>query len=112
MAMSAASLCVLCMCVRVCLCVWCVCVCVLGLQGEQNPKLLERLIHFDIRSVSVMALAKLARVVSEPEFNTVQVRMSHTHTHTRTHTCRHTRTQKHTHPSFELCILPSYPLSL
>lgn len=42
-------------------------------QGEQNPKLLERLVSFDPRSISVMALAKMMRLISEPEFNIVAV---------------------------------------
>jgi hypothetical protein len=42
-------------------------------QGEQNPKLLERLASFDPSTASVMAAAKLGRITAEPEFNIVQV---------------------------------------
>lgn len=43
------------------------------LLGETSPKLLERMVAFDVRSVSVMATAKLTRIVQEPEFNIVAV---------------------------------------
>jgi hypothetical protein len=44
-----------------------------SVQGEQNPKLLERLVSFDPSTTSVMAAAKLGRIIAEPEFNIVQV---------------------------------------
>lgn len=43
------------------------------LQGEQNPKLIERITNFDMGSISVVTLAQLTRLVAEPEFNIVQV---------------------------------------
>lgn len=46
------------------------CLCV---QGEQSPKLLERLVAFDPRSITLLSMAKLHRIISEPDFNIVQV---------------------------------------
>ena len=44
-----------------------------SVQGEQNPKLIERIANFDVGSISVMTLAQLTRLLAEPEFNIVQV---------------------------------------
>ncbi|KAJ9507770.1 hypothetical protein QJQ45_019324, partial [Haematococcus lacustris] len=43
------------------------------LLGEQNPKLLERLVNFQTSGLSVVTLAKVSRIIAEPEFNIVQV---------------------------------------
>lgn len=42
-------------------------------QGEQNPKFMDRLVNFDVNSLGMVPLAQLNRLLTEPEFNIVQV---------------------------------------